>query len=137
MKHSLLISILAVVAATTSFASGPSISVSVAPDQITNEGEEAVFTFTLSSPSSRTLFFNLALGGTAVPGRDYSLIGNFNKNDQLVIMPGQTIGTLTLHTFVDEPEGRAQESAIVFLLHGKRYSVGSPDHAKVAIENLR
>lgn len=111
-----------------------SVSVSAAPSTITNEGEEAVFTLTISPPSSRQILLNFVMTGTAVLHRDYVLNGNFNKSRQVVIPPGQPTAMVTLHAlYRDQP--LASQSAIFNILNGRRYHVGSPDSAKVRIEN--
>jgi hypothetical protein len=111
-----------------------SVSVSAAPSTITNEGEEAVFTLTISPPSSRQILLNFVMTGTAVLHRDYVLNGNFNKSRQVVIPPGQSTAMVTLHAlYRDQP--LASQSAIFNILNGRRYHVGSPDSAKVRIEN--
>src|SRR4051812_44511240 len=102
----MLMSIFAI--ATSSFAGGPRISVSVSPTHVTNEGEEATFTFTLSAPSSRKIAMDFLLSGAATLGNDYILIGKFNKLGQLVIPAHQTSVTVTLHTLVQDIENDPQ-----------------------------
>ncbi len=124
--------------ATSSFAGGPSISVTVAPQTVTNEGEEATLTFTLSAPASRKIAMSFFLSGGASLGSDYVLIGNFNKSGQLIIPAGQTSVTVTLYTLVEDIEdGGGIELAALDILDGPRYRVGSPSQAIVHIHNLK
>jgi hypothetical protein len=109
------------------------VSVSVWPPKITNEGEEAIYTFTLSSPAPRKMSINFVMTGTAGLN-EYALVGNFNSG-RVVIPAGQTSASIILHTFDDDPNPRI-ETAVLNLLNGQRYHLGSPDHAELRIENL-
>ena len=118
------------------FAGGPRISVTVTPTHVTNQGEEAVFTFTLSSPATRRIAVQFFLSGGADLGGDYVLTGKFNKSAQLVIPVGETSATVTLHTFEEDIENDGQpEFATLDILPGPRYRVGSPSRASVRIQN--
>jgi hypothetical protein len=131
----LLMSIFAL--ATTTYGGGPSISVAVSPPHVTNEGEEATFTFTLSAPSSRKIAMNFLLSGAATLGNDYILIGKFNKTGQLVIPAHQTGVTVTLHTLVQDIENDPQpQFAALNIVDGPRYRAGTPSQAIVRIENV-
>ncbi len=127
---------------TTALALGgtPTITVSAFPTTITNEGEEATFTLTISPPSSRQLAVSFMMGGSAAQNSDYVLIGNFNKSGQLIIPSGQSSTTVTLHSLLEEggDDGpNSSETAVFNLLKGKRYQVGTPNSATVTIQNLR
>ena len=111
-----------------------SVSVSVSPSTITNEGEDSTVTLTVSPPASRNIAVNLVLTGTAAPGSDFALIGNFNRSGQVLIPAGQPTATLTLHSLYDD-DGRFSEFVVFNVIGGKRYRVGSPSHAQVTIEN--
>ena len=109
------------------------VSVSVSPSNITDQGEEATFTISLSEPASRKIAVRFALSGNSVAGRDYVLFGDL-KRGRIIIQPGQTFATVTLHTF--DGDGPAFEFATLHIIGGERYSVGSPSHATVRIENV-
>ena len=119
--------------------SGPVISVTVSPNQITNEGEEAVFTFTLSAPAPRRILLNYLISGfpIEVPDSDFVLVGNFNKFGQLVIPAGQTTATIILHTFVEDVEAPSSEHFVLQIVNGGRYRVGSASSAELHIDNLK
>jgi hypothetical protein len=131
-----LASVLIVMMATVLLAGGgPSISVSVSPSTNTNEGQDATYTLTLSSPATRRIAVNFVMLGTAALGSDYVLTGNFNFG-RVMIPVGQSSVTVMLHS-LDDDMFVPQESAIFTVLGGDRYKVGSPNHAKVEINNLR
>ena len=122
-----------VVATSSALAKGPLVSVSVFPTSITNEGQDATFTFTLSSPAQRKISVAFALTGT--PGfDDFVLVGDFNSG-RVVIPAGQMSASITLHTFVADFQP-AMDTVILNLLNGQRYHLGAPDHAQLHIHNL-
>jgi hypothetical protein len=121
-------------AASSALARSPLVSVSVFPTSITNEGEEAIYTFTLSAPAPRKMSVNFVMLGSAWPN-DYALVGNFHSGG-VVIPAGQTSATVTLHTLGGGgPDPRIQ-TAVLNLLNGQRYHLGAPDHALLNIKNL-
>lgn len=137
MKTSPLILLSIFALALSAFAGGPSISVMVTPQHITNEGEEATFTFTLSEPAGRKIAVTFFLNGGATIGEDYVLIGKFNKSAQLVIPAGQTSATITLHTLVEDIEDDPQPEFVgLDIADGPRYRVGSPSQAVIRIQNF-
>lgn len=113
-----------------------SVNVSASPTVITNQGDESTITFTVFPPASRTLALNYNLTGTAALGADYALLGEFTRSGQIIIPAGQITTTITLHAFYDE-DPFASEFVVLTLLHGKRYSVGSPSRARIDIENVK
>ena len=119
--------------------SGPIISVTVSPDRITNEGEDAAFTFTLSAPAPRRILLNFLISGfpVEVPDSDFVLVGNFNKFGQLIIPAGQTTATIVLHSFVEDVEAPSTENFVLEIVNGGRYRVGSPSRAELHIDNLK
>jgi hypothetical protein len=126
--------ILASFIATNAFAGGPTVTVSASPTVITDQGEETTFTLRASPPSSRRVAVNFVMGGTAFLGSDYVLVGNFNHG-QIVLLPGQSLTTITLHTFdVDGPRFR---TAGMIIIGGDKYAVGRPNSAGVKIQNVR
>jgi hypothetical protein len=123
--------------ASPAFAGPPSIRVTVTPTHVTNQGDEAIFTFTLSAPATRRIAVSFFLSGGADLGSDYVLVGNFNKSGQLVIPVGQTSAMVTLHTFEEDIENDGQpEFAALDIVDGPRYRVGSPSQAVVRIQNF-
>jgi hypothetical protein len=122
---------------TATVLAGPSISVSAFPTKITNEGQEATFTLSLSSPASRRIGVHIFMTGTAANGSDYVLIGNFNKDGQAIINAGQSSATITLHSFSQDFDPTPTETAILNILGGNRYQIGFPSRAQVAIQNLK
>jgi hypothetical protein len=128
-----LVFMLIAAAASSAIAGSPRVSVSVFPGSITNEGQEATYTFTLSSPAPRKMSINFVMTGTA-GFNEYALVGNF-KSGRVVIPAGQMSASITLHTFDDDPNP-VEETAILNLLNGQRYHLGAPDHAQLNIHNL-
>lgn len=112
-----------------------SVSISASPTTITNEGDQSTITLTVSPPASRQLAVNLVATGTAALGIDYVVIGNFNKQNQLVIPAGSSTATLTLQSLVDDNDGTLKESAVLNVIGGRFYRVGRPSHAQVTIDN--
>jgi hypothetical protein len=116
---------------TNAWASGPSISVSVSPDKITNEGQDAAFTLTLSSPASRKIAVNFVMTGL---GDNFVLLGNFNSG-RVVIPAGQSSGTVALHSL--NGETAPSIATVVFNIYGgEHYRVGHPSNATLRIQNL-
>jgi hypothetical protein len=127
--------LLALSLAGTASAGSPLVSVSTPPGNITNDGQEAVYTLTLSAPSSKNIGVNFVMTGSALEGFDYTLIGRFNNTGQVVIPRGQTSVMITLHTFsVDSP--LFQQIATLNILNGTRYHIGFPNNATVRIRNV-
>jgi len=127
--------LVATTAATTCFA-GPTITVSVSPSIVTNQGQDAIITLSLSTPTSKKIQVNFNVSGTATPGADYVLLGNFDQFGRIVIPTGQSSATVTLHT-VDDDGGRKSENATFSLIGGDAYNVGRPSSATVTILNDR
>jgi hypothetical protein len=121
--------------ATTSMA-GSSVSVSVTPATISEEGEEAVYTITATPGSQQRLVVSFVMTGTASLSSDYILMGDFNEG-RIVIPAGQPSTTVTLHALSDEPDGRKFETATMNILNGRQYHVGSPRSATVKITQPR
>jgi hypothetical protein len=132
MKTRLSLCFLSLLAAGNLLAGSPLLSVSASSFPITNENEEATYTLTLSAPASRNVGVAFVMTGSAIPGFDYVLLGNFNRSGQVVIPAGQTSATVTLHTLPDEgyPD---REIATLNVLNAARYHIGSPSHADVII----
>jgi hypothetical protein len=127
-----LASFIAVSLAGSALAGSPLVSVSAPPGFITNDGQEAVYTLTLSAPASRNIGLNFVMTGSALQGFEYVLLGQFNKTGQIVIPAGQTSATVTLHTLSDDPT-LFQEIATLNILNGTRYHIGFPNHASIRI----
>jgi hypothetical protein len=132
LRAALLFMVFAAVTS-SALAKSPLVSVSVFPTTITNEGQDATFTFTLSSPAPRKISVNFVL--TATPGfDDFVLVGNFNSG-RVVIPAGQTSASITLHTFVADFNPTI-DTVVLNLVNGQRYHLGAPDHAQLHIHNL-
>ena len=121
--------------AATCFA-GPTITVSVSPSTVTNQAQDAIITLALSTPTSKKIQINFNVSGTATPGADYVLLGNFDQFGRIVIPTGQSSATVTLHT-VDDDGGPKSEKATFSLVGGDAYNVGRPFSATVTILNDR
>jgi hypothetical protein len=134
LGRAIILAVLLVALAGAPSALAGKASVTVSPTQITDHGEEATFTINLSSPAPRKIAIKFALSGNSVAGRDYALFGDL-KNGRIIIQPGQSFATVTLHTF--DGDGPAFEFATLHIIGGEKYSVGSPSHATVRIENIR
>jgi hypothetical protein len=125
--------IVLVVATSSALAKSPLVSVSVFPTSITNEGQNATFTFTLSSPAQRKISVGFVLTGT--PGfNDFVFVGDFNSG-RVVIPAGQMSASITLHSFVADFQPPI-DTVILNLVNGQRYHLGAPDHAQLHIHNL-
>jgi hypothetical protein len=136
MQTKISLCFLSLLAAGNLFAGSPLVSVSASPFSITNENEEATYTLTLSAPATRNVSVAFFMTGSAVPGFDYILLGNFNKSGQVVIPAGQSSATVTLHTLPDEGYP-AREIATLNVLNAARYHIGSPSRADVIILSQR
>jgi hypothetical protein len=135
--HRIVMAVVFLVATTaaTCFA-GPTITVSVSPGTVTNQGQDAVYTLALSTPTSKKIQVNFRMSGTATPGSDYVLLGNFDQFGRIVIPTGQSSATVTLHT-LDDDSPRKSEAATFSLIGGDAYNVGRPASATVTILNDR
>jgi hypothetical protein len=139
--HAALASIFIILAASTSLAGRPALTVSVSPPVITNQGEEATFTITASSPPTRNLKVNFFLAGSALINRDYVLLKPIPtpaiiQPPQIIFPAGQSSIEVILHAMGDDqPFG--QLFATFFLEPGRRYRVGHPLRASLTIENIR
>jgi hypothetical protein len=123
---------IAISLATSAIAGSPRVSVTAPSSFITNESQEAVYTLTLSAPSSQNVAVTFVMTGSAIQGFDYLLIGNFSNTGQVVIPAGQTSATVTLHTIPDDGNP-FQEIATFNVLNGRRYHIGFPNHASIRI----
>lgn len=121
-------------AVTPVFAAGPAVSIYVSQSMVTDQGEDVYFTIVASSPATRRTAINFVLGGTAVPGRDYTLVGDLSHG-KIFLGPGSSVAVVQLHTF--DTDGPAQASAGITLIGGQKYHLGSPRSAFVQIENVR
>ncbi len=89
--------------------------------------DPGVFTFTRTGDTTNALAVNFTIGGTAMPGLDYSSIGS-----SVTIPAGQATATVTVTPIFDALfEG--SEIVILTLAPGDGYTVGSPDTATVTI----
>jgi hypothetical protein len=129
----LMVGLIGVAIATTSFA-GPTISVSVSPTVITDQGDEATFTLHAAGSSPHRAAVNIVMSGTASQGSDYVLAGPFSQG-RVVFEPGQASVTVLLHAF--DVDGARREFATMNIIGGSGYRVGSPNHATVRIDNVR
>lgn len=111
------------------------LRVSASPANITNEGEESIFTLAISPAPLRNIAVNFVMTGNAGLDSDYVLIGDFNNSGQVVIFAGHTTSTITLHAFSDD-DPKSKETAVFNLLGGKGYKVGLPSRAQVTIQNI-
>jgi hypothetical protein len=119
---------------TNAWAGGPTISMSVFPAMITNEGQDAAFTLNLSSPTSRKIAVHFVMTGLA-DFSDYALIGNINFG-RVVIPAGQSSATVVLHT-LNGQRGPTVATAIFNIFGGDHYRVGHPSNATLKIQNLQ
>ena len=80
----------------------------------------------------------LQLGGTATPpgssGADYSLSGN-STSTTVIISAGSTSAVLTLTPLVDNNPTEFNETALITLLPGSGYFVGTPSAATITIHD--
>src|SRR5947209_6846609 len=127
-----LVSLGCLLLASNALAKAPLVNVSVSPDPITNENQEATFTLSLSAPATHPIAVAFVMTGLAVQGFDYVLLGNFNKSGQAVIPAGQSCTIVTLHTLDDDPNP-FREFATLNVVNGARYHVGSPTRASIFI----
>src|SRR4051812_47464540 len=75
-------------------AATPMASVEVSPTPITSAYQDAVFTVTLSEPTSRGIAIAFFMSGGARSGSDYVLFGNFDGRGHIVIPAGETSATV-------------------------------------------
>jgi hypothetical protein len=127
----------------TALAQRPSISVSVSPKMITNQGDDAVLTLTASSPPTRKLRINFFVTGTAIYGLDYQIVDPnqtpsiIRSVPKIVFPAGQSSVDVLIHTLVHDTGPHLVDTVQFFIERGLRYRVGQPDHVLVRIENLK
>ncbi len=108
----------------------PSVSISVAPASVAEDGAtNLVYTISRGAASSGVLTVNLTYGGTATAGTDYA------GNAATVNIPnGSSSTTITLDPASDATV-EANETAIVTVATGAGYLVGAPAAATGTINN--
>ncbi len=117
----------------------PLVSVTVSPSTVNRENlQPAQFTISLSAPASHDIGVVFFMTGTARLGFDYTLIGNFNRTGQTIIIPaGQTFVTVTLQPRTLDARF-VRENAMMNLVHDLQvphtYSLGSLTRANVIIQ---
>jgi hypothetical protein len=120
----------------------PSISASVSPNIITNQGDDAILTLTASTPPRRNLRVNFFVIGTAIYGLDYEIVDPNQTPSiirtvaQIVFPAGQSSVDVAIHTLVHDT-GPHLVNVRFFIERGRRYRVGQPDHVFVRIKNLK
>ena len=122
-----LLSVFVTLSATSSFAG--SITVTVSPTRITDQGEEAIFNIHVTPAPLGRRAIPFVMAGTAIQGRDYALFGSLSRG-QIVIEPGVTDTPITLHSFDGEGYFRRFATLLLFGSHNPR------NHATVRIENV-
>jgi hypothetical protein len=105
----------------------PAVSV-VATDAAAGEPSDGgTFMFTRSGPTTSALTVNCAVGGTATPGSDYSILGTS------VTFAAGSATAVKMVTVTDDIEVEAAETVEVTVVAGAGYTVGSPSAATVTI----
>ncbi len=118
----------------TALAEAPTISVVAADASATRPGtstdagsDTGTFTVTRSGTTTGTTTAHLSLGGSAIIGTDYSVIGN-----SVTFAPGETSKTITV-TPLGGVQAAGGTTVIVTVAPGTDYTVGSPSNGTVTI----
>ena len=86
---------------------GATVSLSVDPAEIAEDGGVATVTATLSAAAAAAVTIDLGLSGTATDGTDYTASGT-----QIVIAAGDTTGSVTV-TATDDADDETDETVVV------------------------
>jgi mannan endo-1,4-beta-mannosidase len=79
------------------FAYNPSLSLSVTPATVTEDGTaNLIYTFTRTGATANPLTVNYTIGGTAINGTDYAIIGT-----SITFNPGSSTATLSIDPTID------------------------------------
>lgn len=114
------------------FLARPSVSIATTDAQAYEAGSDnsAAFLVSLSGTSDTDTVVNLAYGGAATAGTDYS-----TPPATVTIPAGQTQATLTL-TALDDAVADGPEDVIVTIAAGTAYVVGSPSSASATVDDI-
>lgn len=105
----------------------PIITVSATTPVATETGDDGVFTFTRTGPTTASLEVTFAVTGSATSGVDYTSLGT-----TVTFGIGQATATKLVEV-IDDPDEEPVETVIVTLSAGAGYVVGSPGAATVNI----
>ncbi|MEI6176617.1 MAG: Calx-beta domain-containing protein [Verrucomicrobiota bacterium] len=114
-----------------------SVSVAVSPASVSEDGNDnLVYTFTRTGASSGALTAKFYIRGTATNITDYTQSGatSFSTTGTVIFAPGATTATVTLDP-VSDTKVEANETAILAVMVGTGYLVGSPSSATGTITN--
>jgi large repetitive protein len=115
---------------TLNVSAGPSVSISVAPSSVSEDGAtNLVYTVTRSLNLGSPTTVNITTSGTATPGTDYT--GNVAT---VTIPSGATTATITINPTIDTSI-EANETVILTVAAGSGYAVGAPSSATGTILN--
>ena len=116
----------------------PDVTVAVSPASVLEDGAgNLVYTFTREGSTAAALTVNFSVGGTATFNTDYTQTGaaTFNATSGTVIIPvGSSTATVTLDPTTDTTV-ESDETAILTVVAGTSYDVGTPASATGTITN--
>ena len=109
-----------------SLTTGPSISLSVSPASVPEDGtSNLIYTFTRTGSTSSPLIVNYSVAGTATLGTDYTGIPASPATKSITFAAGSTSATLSVDPNADtsvEPD----ETVALTLAAGSGYTIGTP-----------
>lgn len=109
----------------------PRVSVRTTRDRISESGEtDASFLVQRTGPTNETIVVFYAMGGLAVPGRDYQLVSG-----TVPIHAGARSAAIPIRGLQDGLK-EGTESVTITLLPGPRYTLGRPDYAGILIADM-
>jgi Ca2+-binding RTX toxin-like protein len=116
----------------------PDVTVAVSPASVLEDGtDNLVYTFTREGSTAAALTVNFSVGGTATFSTDYTQTGaaTFNATSGTVTIPiGSSTATVTLDPTTDTTV-EANETAILTVVSGVSYDIGTPASATGTITN--
>jgi Ca2+-binding RTX toxin-like protein len=116
----------------------PDVTVTVAPSAVDEDGaNNLVYTFAREGSTAASLTVNFSVGGTATFNTDYTQTGaaTFTASTGTVTIPaGSSTATVTLDPTTDTTV-EANETAILTVVTGASYDVGTPASATGTITN--
>lgn len=103
----------------------PSISLSVAPGSVAEDGSEnLLYTFSRTGSTDTSLVVHFTVGGTASLERDYTGIATDGSSKRISLAPGATTATVTVDPIADSgPE--ADETVSLSLVAGSGYTIAT------------
>jgi hypothetical protein len=113
----------------------PSVSLTISPASVTEDGApNLVYTFTRTDSTARSLTVFYTVGGTATNGADYVGVPTKGTTKSIVIPAGSATAQVIVNPTADTA-GEADETVLLTLFPSAAYVVATPDAVSGVITN--